>query len=81
MKLITTLTFADEGAALRAAAILKNPVHSRGGRMKLDDNPSVPKQHDIMVFAESPQSVPAMVAFWAAQNWGKLNGLKLVEAA
>jgi hypothetical protein len=81
MKLITTITFADEGKALRSAAILKNPVHTREGRMKLDDNPTTPKQHDIMVFALTPESVPAMVAFCDGYRWSRLDGFKSVEAA
>lgn len=79
--LICTLTFKDEGYALRAAANLKHAVHSRGGRMNLDENPIRSKRHDILIYASTPDKLPTLEKFCMNYSWSDLDGLLDMEPA
>lgn len=81
MLAICTLTFTDEGFALRAASRLKSLVHNRGGRMQLDENPVTPRHHDIIIYAIAPENVPALDKLMMNHDWSDYSELRDLEPA
>jgi hypothetical protein len=81
VKLICTLTFEDEGDALQAAIKLKAPVHSRGGRMKLDENAIRSRHHDVLIYALANEQAPALDDWCRSHDWAHYDGLRDLEPA